>query len=168
MPTTNRLRNEGLSIGQASRHASVNLETIRYYERIGMLAAPPRTAAGHRVYGADDVRTLAFIHRAREFGFPLADIRALLAWRATGPAGCAEGRAIALRHLACIQGKIADLSRLAQMLEQAVRQCPGDGTLHCPVIKLLDPAPDGSSHEEASSEPRVRERLGFAVAGRQV
>jgi MerR family mercuric resistance operon transcriptional regulator len=168
MRTTNRLRNEGLSIGQASRHASVNLETIRYYERIGMLTAPPRTAAGHRVYGVDDVRTLAFIHRAREFGFPLADIRMLLAWRATGPVCCDAGRAIALRHLASIQGKIADLSRLAQMLEQAVHQCPGDGTPPCAVIKLLDPAPDGASREETSSEPRERERLGFAVAGRQV
>jgi MerR family mercuric resistance operon transcriptional regulator len=99
-----------------------------------------------------------FIHRARELGFPLADVRTLLALRATGPACCAEGRDIALRHLACIQGKIADLSRLAQLLEQAVDRCSAKATPDCPVMELLDGPNDGSKN---------RERLGAARAVRR-
>jgi MerR family mercuric resistance operon transcriptional regulator len=145
-------RNGGLSIGQASRRTGVKLETIRYYERIGMLSGPPRTAAGHRVYGLDEVRTLAFIHRARELGFCLADIRTLLALRATGPACCAGARAIALRHLACVRAKIADLSRLVRLLEQAVDQRSANGAPCCSVMDLLDgPCNDGSSENPASA-----------------
>jgi MerR family transcriptional regulator, mercuric resistance operon regulatory protein len=167
VPRITRLRNEGLSIGEASRHTGVKLETIRYYERIGMLTGPPRTAAGHRVYGADDVRTLAFVHRARELGFPLADVRTLLTLRATGPACCAKGRDIALRHLASIRGQIADLSRLAQLLEQTVDQCSAKTTPDCPVIELLDSPYDGCSSENAPTRSENRERLGTAITGRR-
>src|SRR5713226_4662114 len=72
------LRTEGLPIGELSRITGVNIETVRYYERVKMLPAPRRTEGGHRVYGPTEVRTLAFIRRARELGFGLDDICALL------------------------------------------------------------------------------------------
>jgi DNA-binding transcriptional MerR regulator len=71
-------RADGFPIGELSKHSGVNIETIRYYERIKMLRAPPRTASGRRVYGATDLRILAFIRRSRELGFSLDEIRALL------------------------------------------------------------------------------------------
>jgi DNA-binding transcriptional MerR regulator len=92
-------RADHLPIGELSRRTGVNIETIRYYERIRMLTAPPRTASGRRVYGAQDVRILAFIRRARELGFPLEDIRTLLGLGAPGQASCGEVRDIATRHL---------------------------------------------------------------------
>ena len=143
MSNTMHRRNHGLLIAEASRCTGVKLETIRYYERIGMLSGPPRTAAGHRVYGVDDLRTLAFIHRARELECPLADIRTLLALRAAGPARCPGARGIALRHLAAIRGRIADLSRLARMLEHVTEQCAANNALRCSVMDLLDGPHDG-------------------------
>ena len=76
-------RAENVAIGELSRLSGVNIETIRYYERVKMLAPPPRTAGGRRIYGSNDLRILVFIRRARELGFSLDDIRALL--RLGGP-----------------------------------------------------------------------------------
>src|SRR3989442_5833501 len=93
-------RAENFPIGELSKHSGVNIETIRYYERIKMLPAPPRTASGRRVYGPVETRTLAFIRRARELGFTLDEIRALLALSVEGgPEGCAQGRELAAGHL---------------------------------------------------------------------
>jgi MerR family transcriptional regulator, mercuric resistance operon regulatory protein len=136
---------KGFSIGQAARRTGVKLETIRYYERIGMLTGPARTAAGHRVYGAEDLRILAFIHRARDLGFPLADIRTLLALRAAGSSCCSGTRAIALRHLACMRAKIANLARLVRLLEHATDQSSADRALCCSVMDLLEGAHDRMS-----------------------
>jgi MerR family transcriptional regulator, mercuric resistance operon regulatory protein len=133
-----RLRDDGLSIGQLSRRTGVKLETIRYYERIGVLQRPPRTAAGHRVYGADGVRTLMFVHRARQLGFPLAEIRALLALRAVGPACCSGARDLTLRHLARVRAEIADLTRRARLLEQLAERNSAEGRLGCAVMDLLE------------------------------
>jgi MerR family mercuric resistance operon transcriptional regulator len=88
------------SIGELSRRSEVNIDTIRYYERIRILPAPPRTASGRRVYGSAESQTLIFIRRARELGFTLDEIRTLLALSAEdGRATCAEVREVATRHL---------------------------------------------------------------------
>src|SRR5437588_11585102 len=92
-------RAETFAIGELSRLTGANIETIRYYERIKMLPAPPRTASGRRVYGARDVRVLAFIRRARELGFSLDDIRALLRLGSPEKASCRQVREIAAHHL---------------------------------------------------------------------
>src|SRR5712692_7907240 len=90
-----------ISIGELSRRTGVNIETIRYYERIGMMPHPPRTASGRRLYGQMESRTLAFVRRARELGFTLDEIRALLPLADQGGhQACAEVRDIAARHLA--------------------------------------------------------------------
>lgn len=129
---------EGLRIGELARRSGVKLETIRYYERIGMVAGPPRTEHGYRIYSQDDVRAFAFVRRAREAGFTLADVRLLLKLRAAGGASCAETRGMASRHLALLDEKIADLMRHRRLLERAIARCAGEADLPCPVLEMLD------------------------------
>jgi len=131
-----------LSIGELSRRTGVNIETIRYYERIKMLPAPPRTASGRRVYGAAETRSLAFIRRSRELGFTLEQVRALLALSADdGKNTCAEVRQLAARHLADVRAKIADLRAMASVLSDAVRRCDGGELPGCPLIDALSAMP---------------------------
>src|SRR6516225_7438309 len=130
-----------LSIGELSRRARVNIETIRYYERIKMLPAPPRTTNGRRVYGPVETRTLTFIRRSRELGFNLDQIRALLALSAkNGQAACAEVRELAAQHLAEVRAKIADLRAMARVLSDAVRRCDAGEEPGCPLIDALSEA----------------------------
>jgi MerR family mercuric resistance operon transcriptional regulator len=132
------LRAEGLPIGALSRITGVNIETVRYYERVKMLPAPRRTQGGHRVYGLTEVRTLAFIRRARELGFGLDDIRALLNLGAPGKASCADVREIAAHHLGDIRAKVADLKKLERLLAKTIAQCSGNRVPDCPVVDILD------------------------------
>jgi MerR family mercuric resistance operon transcriptional regulator len=127
-----------LSIGALSHQTGVNIETIRYYERIKMLPAPPRTASGRRVYGPAETRILAFIRRSRELGFTLDEIRALLALAAKDSQDtCAEVRALAAGHLAEVQAKIADLCAMRRVLAEAVRRCDAGEAPGCPLIETL-------------------------------
>jgi MerR family mercuric resistance operon transcriptional regulator len=131
-------RADQLTIGKLSELTGVNIETIRYYERTRVLAAPPRTGSGRRVYGRSDVRTLAFLRRARELGFSLDDIRALLRLGGPEKAPCREVRAIAMHHLDDIRGKISDLRKLERLLAKTVAQCTGTVAPDCPVLDILD------------------------------
>jgi MerR family mercuric resistance operon transcriptional regulator len=133
-------RTEAFSIGELSRLTGVNIETIRYYERIKMLPAPARTEGGRRVYGPDERRLLAFVRRARELGFTLNEIRTLLNLGAPESASCAEVKEIASAHLASVRAKLADLLRLEGVLANAVAQCTGDSAPACPVLDILNPA----------------------------
>jgi MerR family mercuric resistance operon transcriptional regulator len=129
---------ESIAIGALSRLTGVNIETIRYYEKIGILPAPPRTAAGRRVYGPWETRILAFIRRGRELGFTLGEIRALLELAGPGKASCADVRKIATRHLGDIRAKIGDLRKLERLLAATVAQCSGKRVPDCPVLDVLD------------------------------
>ena len=131
-------RAEGLPIGELSRRTGVNIETIRYYERIKILPTPARTEGGRRVYGPNELRTLAFIRRARELGFSLDDIRTLLNLGAPGQASCADVREIAAHHLDHIRAKISDLKKLERLLAKTVAQCSGDKVPDCPIVEILD------------------------------
>jgi MerR family transcriptional regulator, mercuric resistance operon regulatory protein len=127
-----------LWIGELSRRTGANIETIRYYERIGMLPAPPRTASGRRVYGLVETRTLTFIRRSRELGFTLDEIRALLALATdNGASTCAQVRELAARHLVDVDAKIADLRAIASVLSDAVRRCDAGELPGCPLIDAL-------------------------------
>lgn len=127
-----------LTIGKLSRRTGVNIETIRYYERIKMLPAPPRTASGRRVYGPVETRTLAFIRRSRELGFTLHEIRALLALSDdNGREVCAEAHNLAAGHLADVRAKIADLRAMERVLADAVRRCEIGEAPGCPLIDTL-------------------------------
>ena len=131
-------RAETLAIGELSRLTGVNIETIRYYERIKMLPAPPRAANGRRVYGAMELRILVFIRRSRELGFSPGDIRALLRLGAPGMASCSEVKDIAGHHLEEIRSKLADLKKLERLLAKTVARCSGKKAPDCPVLDILD------------------------------
>lgn len=132
-------RAEQMSIGALSRLTGVNIETIRYYERIKMLPAPPRTASGRRVYGPHEARILAFIRRSRELGFSLDQIRTLLRLGGPEKASCREVRAIAAHHLEDIRAKLGDLKKLERLLARTVARCSGKVAPECPVLDILDP-----------------------------
>ena len=134
-------RADALTIGKLSELTGVNIETIRYYERIKVLPAPPRTDSGRRVYQSSDVRTLAFLRRARELGFPLDDIRTLLLLGGPEKASCREVRRIAAHHLDDIRARIGDLRKLERLLAKTVAQCTGSTAPDCPVLDILDVRP---------------------------
>jgi MerR family mercuric resistance operon transcriptional regulator len=131
-------RAEALPIGALSKRSGVNIETIRYYERVKMLAPPPRTASGRRVYDVTDLRILVFIRRGRALGFSLDEIRTLLRLGGPEKASCREVRAIAVRHLEDIRAKLSDLKKLERLLSTTVARCSGKTAPECPVLDILD------------------------------
>jgi MerR family mercuric resistance operon transcriptional regulator len=131
-------RSAEIQIGELSRRTGCNIETIRYYERIDLLPAPVRSAGHYRIYDTATVRQLAFIRRARELGFTLDEVRALLALSAKdGQGACAEVRELAASHLAGVRAKIADLRAMERVLADAVRRCAAGEVAGCPVIEAL-------------------------------
>jgi MerR family mercuric resistance operon transcriptional regulator len=141
MPQVTASRAEGsggIPIGELSRLTGVNIETIRYYEKIKMMRPPARTEGGRCIYGPTETRVLAFIRRGRELGFGLEDIRALLALAAPGKASCADVRKIAAHHLDDIRSKIADLRKLERLLAKTIALCSGNSVPECPVLDILD------------------------------
>ena len=122
---------------ELARHTGCNLETIRYFEKIGMMPDPPRTAAGYRVYDVGHVSRLGFILRARELGFSLDDVRGLLAPVDGGTQTCAEVKQRTERHLAQVRSKIADLRRIERVLAKTASRCTGDAVPECPVLEAL-------------------------------
>ena len=131
-------RAENLPIGELSKRSGVNIETIRYYERVKMLAPPPRTDSGRRVYHSTDLRILVFIRRSRELGFSLDDIRALLRLGGPEKASCREVREIAAHHLEDIRARLVDLKKLERLLAKTVARCSGRMAPDCPVLDILD------------------------------
>jgi MerR family mercuric resistance operon transcriptional regulator len=138
MSTITSSRAENLRIGELSKQSGVNIETIRYYERVEMLAPPPRTASGRRVYESTDLPILVFIRRARELGFSLDEIRALLRLGGPEKASCREVREIAAHHLEDIRAKLGDLKKLERLLAKTVARCSGKTAPDCPVLDILD------------------------------
>lgn len=127
----------GLHRAALARRTGCNLETIRYYEKIGMMPEPPRTKAGYRVYDDRHVERLRFILRARELGFSLDDIRGLLALVDRGTQTCAEVKERTERHLADVREKIADLRRIERVLAETAAKCSGAEVPDCPVLEAL-------------------------------
>jgi MerR family mercuric resistance operon transcriptional regulator len=135
-------RRADIHIGELSRQTGCNVETIRYYERVGLLPRPPRSEARYRLYDTADVRRLAFVRRARELGFTLDEVRALLALSVSdGGDTCAEVRQLAAGHLADVRTRIADLRSLERVLSDAVRRCDAGEVPGCPLIDSLSTAP---------------------------
>lgn len=138
MPSITASRLEDLPIGQLSRLSGVNIETIRYYERIRMLPLPPRSGSGRRIYDSTHLRTLVFIRRSRELGFSLEEIRTLLRLGGPAKATCREVREIATHHLEDIRAKLSDLKKLERLLASTVAKCSGRTAPDCPVLDILD------------------------------
>ena len=125
------------SIGGLSKRTGCNIETIRYYERIGLLPAPPRSAGGHRVYGAPHLKQLTFVRRSRALGFTLDQIRGLLGLVDGDDFSCADVRDLTLAHLDQVRDKIADLRRLEDTLDAMAAQCDRGELPDCPIIETL-------------------------------
>jgi MerR family mercuric resistance operon transcriptional regulator len=128
---------ERLTIGGLSTRAEINIETIRYYERVGLLPAPRRTAGGHRLYGPEHVKRLTFVRRARELGFTLEEIRALLRLADEEHPSCSKVRIVASGHLQDVRAKIADLKRMERVLSETVARCASGNRPECPLLEVL-------------------------------
>ena len=123
--------------GVIAARTGVNIETVRYYERIGLLPAPPRSEGGHRIYDEDMLRRLNFIRRCRELGFTLNEVRGRLLLVDGGDYTCGEVEQLTIAHLGEVRRKLADLKRLERVLREMVAGCQGGEVPECPVIEAL-------------------------------
>jgi MerR family mercuric resistance operon transcriptional regulator len=128
---------KGLQRAELARQTGCNLETVRYYEKVGLLPEPPRPSGGYRSYDTTHERRLGFVLRARELGFSLDEIRALLRLADERDQPGAEARDVAAAHLADVKAKIADLKRMERVLKDVVAQCSDGAPAECPLIETL-------------------------------
>ena len=128
-----------LAIGELGRQTATRVETIRYYERIGLLPAPARTAGNYRAYGPEHLNRLSFIRRSRDLGFSLDQVRALLDLADERARSCEAVDAIARDHLAEIDRKIAALRALRRELGNMISQCRQGTVAECRIIDALSP-----------------------------
>lgn len=130
---------DGLTIGQLAKQTNVHVETLRYYERRGLISKPPRTVSNYRVYSPEILRRVKFIKQAQELGFSLEEIKRLLALRAAPRAKCADVRVYAIQKMQDIQERIRSLNRMHRSLEKLLRECSGDLPItQCPMLDSLE------------------------------
>jgi MerR family mercuric resistance operon transcriptional regulator len=129
----------GFTIGDVAKQAKVRIETLRYYEREGLVASPPRSVSNYRLYPEDTVRRVQFIKRAQELGFSLKEIKELLSLRVDPTTSCADVRSRALEKITTIEEKLHALKAMKQSLMQLVEECSGRGEItDCPILASLD------------------------------
>jgi MerR family mercuric resistance operon transcriptional regulator len=120
-----------------SKDTGTNIETIRYYERVGLLPTPARSEGGYRLYRTDDLKRLNFVRRARALGFSIGEVRTLLRLADERKRPCAEVRVVAEAHLKDVRAKIADLRSMERVLKATAARCAGGRRGDCPVIEAL-------------------------------
>lgn len=120
-----------------ARRTGCNLETIRYYESVGLMPDPPRTSSGHRRYGSAHVERLNFVMRARDLGFSMEEIRGLLSLVDRGSHTCAEVERMGRHHLEVVRFKIRDLETIEDLLARTIARCTRDDTHDCPLLDAL-------------------------------
>lgn len=129
----------GLTIGDVAKRAKVRIETLRYYERQGLVASPPRSPSNYRLYSQDTVRRVQFIKRAQQLGFSLKEIKELLSLRAEPTTSCVDVRHRALAKITDIEEKMRVLQAMQHTLTQLVEACPEHGAMtDCPILASLD------------------------------
>jgi Hg(II)-responsive transcriptional regulator len=127
-----------MKIGALAKQANVNIDTVRYYERQGLLPAPQRLMSGYRQYEQGDVARLRFVRRAKALGFTLVEIRELLALSSHREDDMAGMKAAAIEKLADVEDKLTELTRIRDGLKTLVASCPGHGALEqCPILNAL-------------------------------
>ena len=131
------MQSSSITIGQLSQRSGVNIETVRYYERIGLLPVALRQGR-YRSYDGTDVARLGFIRRSRELGFSIKEVRALLDLAAGGHESCTEARDLAAPHLHDVRSRIGDLRRMEWTLAATVRACDDGDNAGCPLIETLE------------------------------
>ena len=125
-----------LTIGEVAKQAHVRIETLRYYEQMGLVAPPPRNGANYRLYPQETVRRVQFIKRAQQLGFTLAEVEGLLLLE--DGQSCRETRLLAEQKLALIEQRIADLTRMRRLLNGLIAKCrDGKRPTSCPIIETL-------------------------------
>lgn len=130
----------GLKIGEVAEGGGVNLQTIRYYEREGLLPEPPRTSSGYRMYSDDAVRRVRFIKRAQELGFSLKEIKELMALRFDSETSSVTVRERIQAKLSEVEDKMRALKAIKQALQRIACTCSGQGPVsECPILESLDP-----------------------------
>lgn len=128
-----------LTTGELAQQCRVNPETIRYYEREGLLPRPPRSSAGYRLFSADDLRRVRFIRQAQELGFSLREIRELLELRSSSSSTCADVRGRTVTKIAEINRKLQTLEAIRKILLRLTASCSGRGGCgECPILEALD------------------------------
>ena len=128
-----------LRTGELAKQAGVNVETLRFYEREGLLAEPPRRASGYREYPADTVQRIRFIQRAKELGFTLREIKGLLELRVDPGTTCAEVKEQAAEKVAAVKQKISDLKKIERALNKLMNTCRDTAPIdECPILKHLE------------------------------
>ena len=131
------LPGEKRSIGQLAKAAGVNVETVRYYHRRGLVPMPPKRIGGRRHYPESALKQIAFIRRAQNLGFTLEEIGSLL--KISDGKDCNGGRVIAQRKLEEVESRLAVLTRMKRELATLVKKCEGnDGSAPCPVVRAMD------------------------------
>jgi Cu(I)-responsive transcriptional regulator len=137
--TGSRMLTETFTIGELARIADTKVETIRYYERIGLLPPPPRTRGNYRAYTRSHFERLSFIRRGRELGFSLDAVRDLLRLSDDRKRSCAEIDELARAHLADVDNKLVDMVELRRVLHQLIDQCQHGTVADCRIIQALAP-----------------------------
>jgi MerR family mercuric resistance operon transcriptional regulator len=136
-----------MKIGEVAKASGCHLETIRYYERIGLLPPPQRTASGYRDYSLSDVQRACFITRGRDLGFSLDEIRSLMRLTEDPDLSCERADHLAQHHLAEIRERIAQLQGMARELELTIKECAGGRRAACAILGTLNaptsPRPKG-------------------------
>jgi DNA-binding transcriptional MerR regulator len=145
-----------LLIGDLGTATDVKVETIRYYERIGLFPAPGRTAGNYRTYDTEHLSRLSFIRRARELGFSIAEVRELLGLAERRESSCTDVDRLVGRHLATVEQKISALKRLRGELRETVAACNGGRIAKCSVIQALSPPIASTGEPWASRASRAR------------
>ena len=125
------------SIGEISRRTGINIETIRYYERIGITPKSDRNRSGHRRYDKQQLMRLTFIKRSRELGFSLKEVRALLGLADAETPSCAKVHDMTIVHLKDVKNKISDLRQMETVLENMAAECSKGDIPDCPIIDAL-------------------------------
>jgi MerR family mercuric resistance operon transcriptional regulator len=128
---------QDLLIGEMSRRTGVHIETIRYYERIGVMPRPKRSEGGQRLYNGPQLNRLAFIKRSRDLGFSLKQVLTLLTLVDSGAMACSEVHTLTVNHLKDVKSKITDLRKLERALKDLAAQCSLGNISDCPIVETL-------------------------------
>ena len=142
-----------MNIGEVAKRSGVPAKTIRYYESIGLISPAERTAAGYRVYGDRELQTLRFIQRARNLGFSVKQVSELLALWQDRERASGDVKAVARRHLAEIDQRMAELQSMRDTLEHLIGRCHGDARPDCPILADLAGEAAGESSGSSARRP---------------
>ena len=133
------MKNNKLTIGEMAQRAGVNIETVRYYERRGLIPRPARSESGYRLYSEDTINLIKFIRHAKELGFSLREIKELLSLRIGEGVSCAQVRGRAEAKIAEIEERIRSLKKMKNALVKLTKECSGKGPVsECPILEALE------------------------------